>query len=522
MTVSLLAELEAKIRGMNPDDRAQLERLAASELARPFLPNPGPQTMAHASKADILLYGGAAGGGKSFLMLGAAASDHSRALILRRQTVELDGLIADSKTMLRGRGTYNGQDLEWTLDGDKSIKFGGCKEPDDWAKYAGRARDFIGFDEAADFLEVQVQSLIGWLRSTKDGQRCRVILATNPPRSSDGLWLIKWFAPWLDPMHNKPAAPGELRWRILVRGEFIWTDGPEPVEIDGETYTPQSLTFVPALLADNPYLTTTGYRERVQNLPEPLRSQLLHGDFLAGREDADNQVIPSEWVEAAQARWRKPVGKRMMVIACDVAQGGPDKSTVATLHEGWVFDELRAKPGAETQDGPSIVSMIMTARRDEAVIGIDCTGGWGGSARDHLRTHNKIEAVGVVSSQGSDKRDPHSGYEYRNLRSEMWWEFRRALDPTSDDPVSLPPGSTLKAQLCAPTWRDQGGKILIESKDDIRKRLGSSTDEADAVIMAWNLRSRALSAYAAANKRYPTTYLKPSGAAKRYQTSYKR
>jgi hypothetical protein len=59
-------------------------------------------------------------------------------------------------------------------------------EPDDWRKYAGIARDFYGFDEAAEFLEEQVASLTGWLRSTKPGQRCRVILASNPPCGGDG------------------------------------------------------------------------------------------------------------------------------------------------------------------------------------------------------------------------------------------------------------------------------------------------------------------------------------------------
>jgi hypothetical protein len=529
--MSLLAELEARIAGMKPEDRAQLEDMVAGELAKPFLPNPGPQTDAYHCKADILLYGGAAGGGKSGLILGLASTEHHSSLILRRETTQLDGLLEDCRRMV-------GADDAWRFNGSapatwrnfkdgRTITFGGMKDAGDWEKFAGRARDFMGFDEAPAFTEEQVASLIAWLRSTRPGQRCRVVLGANPPRTAEGLWILKWFAPWLDPMFENPARSGELRWRVVVGSEIVWVDGPEKVWIDGVEYTPQSLTFIPSRVSDNPYLEGTGYIERLQNMPEHLRKQLLDGDFMAGRGDQDRQVIPAAWVDAAMARWTPPDGKRMMVIFCDVAQGGKDASTTVSLHEDWVFGQIDAKPGAETQDGPSIVSMITQRRRDGAIIGIDCTGGWGGSAADHFRTHNQIEVARVVSSKGSDLRDPHTGYGYRNVRSEMWWEFRIALDPstttTGQAAISLPPSPKLKAQLCAPTYTDHGGKILIESKDDIRDRLGSSTDEADAVIGAWKLRSRALTAQKAANSKYPTSYLKsaPGRTSARYPTSYK-
>ena len=56
----------------------------------------------------------------------------------------------------------------------------------------------------------------------------------------------------------------------------------------------------------------------------------------------------------------------------------------------------------------------------------------------------------------------------------------------------MPPDRRLAAQLAAPTWRLRGNAIVIESKDDIRKRLGTSTDDADAVILAWHKRDDAL------------------------------
>lgn len=167
-------------------DRAALEKQVAPILATGWVPLPGQQALAYESKADILGYGGSAGGGKSSLLIGTALKDHSRSLIVRREASELDGLIAESRAVVGSSGSFNGQEKEWSLAGGRSLKFGGMKEPDDWRKYAGRARDYIGVDEAAEFLEVQIASLMAWLRSTVKGQRKRLILATNPPRSAEG------------------------------------------------------------------------------------------------------------------------------------------------------------------------------------------------------------------------------------------------------------------------------------------------------------------------------------------------
>ena len=95
-------------------------------------------------------------------------------------------------------------------------------------------------------------------------------------------------------------------------------------------------------------------------------------------------------------------------------------------------------------------------------------------------------------SAGSAARTRDLALEFANMRSELWWRFREALDPQSGDDVALPPDRRLAAQLAAPTWRLRGKAILIESKDDIRKRLGASTDDADAVILAWHQRAQAM------------------------------
>ena len=103
-----------------------------------------------------------------------------------------------------------------------------------------------------------------------------------------------------------------------------------------------------------------------------------------------------------------------------------------------------------------------------------------------------IRAEPVVFSAGSRERTRDGQLTFLNERAEMWWKVREALDPQYGDGIALPPDKRLAAQLAAPTWRLRGNAIVIESKEDIYKRLGASTDDADAVILAWHKRDEAL------------------------------
>jgi len=97
--------------------------LVAEGLAHPFIPNPGPRTEAYLSKADILLYGGAAGGGKTVLLVGCAANDYQRSLIVRREAVQLDGIINFPQELLSGQGRFAGGSSN--LQASNSRTFGG-------------------------------------------------------------------------------------------------------------------------------------------------------------------------------------------------------------------------------------------------------------------------------------------------------------------------------------------------------------------------------------------------------------
>jgi hypothetical protein len=491
--MALLDEVAAKIGALSPEDRQTLvQQVAPLKEKMRFIPNEGRQTEAYLSKADVLLYGGQAGGGKTFLTVGLASQEHQSAIIFRRESAQTDGLEKAGKEIIGDTARYNGTDKEWTWPNGRTLKLAGLQLPGDWAKHAGRERDFIAFDEAGEFLREQVSSLIGWLRGPT-GQRCRVVLPSNPPRSSDGYWLTEWFAPWLDLHHVDRAAPGELRWAYLVDGSPVWVGGPEPVTVDGETYLPLSFTFIPAALEDNPFRNTPEYRAKLNSLPEPLRSQLLYGDFTAGAEDSQDQAIPTDWVKEAQHRWRPqaPVGIPMCAIGVDVAQGGTDQTVLAIRHDGW-FAPLQAIPGEDTPSGAEVAGKVLARRHNDAKVIIDLGGGWGGDALRHLVGQIGPEAVvGYMGVKASSRRTRDQQLRFKNIRTEAYWRLREALDPyqLGGSSIQLPDDRELLADLTAPTFitkSEKGGMAIeLEAKDKLVKRLGRSPDKGDAVVMAW-------------------------------------
>jgi hypothetical protein len=177
---------------------------------------------------------------------------------------------------------------------------------DDKKDWQGRPHDFYGFDEPTELTKSQYQFVIGWLRTERSDQRTRVILAGNPPIDQEGRWLIEEWGPWLDPDYAEPAEPGELRWYYYDDdGRLQWQKTDDPVMINGKMERPTSRTFIPAGLGDNPHLSEDGrYSQRLNALPEPLRSAFRDGDFRAlTRSGNPLQIIPTAWVRAAQRRW---------------------------------------------------------------------------------------------------------------------------------------------------------------------------------------------------------------------------
>ncbi|OZI23740.1 terminase [Bordetella genomosp. 9] len=475
------AEIQQILPYLTPAERAEVNRILSLLPTQVWYPLPGPQTMAYTSTATIIGYGGAAGGGKTDLACGKSLTQHQKVLVLRREATQLTGIVDRFTELLGGRDGYNGAERIWRLTG-RQIEFGSTPNPDDWNKYQGRPHDLLVFDEAANFLESQVRALLGWLRSVDPNQRCQALLTFNPPTNAEGRWIVDFFAPWLDPKHPNPAKPGELRWFATIDGKDVEVADGTPFQHGGDTITPLSRTFIPSRVSDNPYLMGTGYMATLQSLPEPLRSQMLHGDFQAGMEDDAMQVIPTAWIEAAQARWKQRSPKpRMDSLGVDVARGGRDNTILARRHGNW-YDEPLVYEGKATPDGPAVAGVVIAALRDAAPIHIDVIG-VGASPYDFLR-HANQQIIGVNVAEQATARDKSGKLGFANIRSQLWWGMREDLDPANDTGIALPPDRQLLVDLAAPVWRLQSSTIYVESREDIIKRIGRSPDWASAYLLA--------------------------------------
>jgi hypothetical protein len=208
------------------------------------------------------------------------------------------------------------------------------------------------------------------------------------------------------------------------------------------------------------------------------------GEFHSSDEDG---VIPLAWIEAANERWRawdddgRPELPGRRTVGVDVARSGSDKTVMALL-DGSVISELRRTAMEDTMQTTGRVAGIIEADRSRRPI-VDVIG-VGGGVVDRLR-EQKITVTAFNASEGTDRKDRSGELGFSNTRGAAWWNLRELLDPAYGAELALPPDDRLTGDLTAPHWRVlSGGRIQVESKDEIRKRLGRSTDDGDAVVQA--------------------------------------
>jgi len=489
--LSALDEFVQVLTALPPEQRAKVVA-DARNVAKGFIwkPNPGPQTDAYFSDADETLYGGEAGGGKSDLVIGLSLTQHSRSLVLRRTNKEADKLFDRYEEIIGNRDGMNAQ-KGWRIDG-RIIDIGGCQLESDKQKRKGIPHDLKAYDELVDFTESQYLFMNAWNRSTVPGQRCRIVATTNPPTTPEGMWVIKRWAAWLDPTHPKPAKSGELRWYTTIKGKDTEVDGRGPHEVDGKPVFARSRTFIRARLDDNPDLTQTdSYAANLDALPEELREAYREGKFEAGLKDQAMQLIPTAWIRAAQDRWTEaqPKGIPQCAIGVDMSGGSHDPMILAIRHDGWFAPmvEVAAKDIPKDRPGKFCAGQVISYRRDQSIVVVDMGGGHGGGIYECLHD-NSIEALGHKGLDASVRRTKDGQLGFTNRRTEVLWRFREALDPSQPGgcPIMLPPDQLLFADLAAPTYGLQAGKIQAESKKDVCARLNRSTDRGDAVVMAWS------------------------------------
>ena len=197
-------------------------------------------------------------------------------------------------------------------------------------------------------------------------------------------------------------------------------------------------------------------------------------------EAGDDTLIPLAWVEAAQARWLDVEPGEPIEIGCDVARYGSDETVIA-IRRGGRVEPLLVYAQKDTMETAGLVKAAH-AETSATAIKVDEIG-IGAGVVDRLR-ELKCPATGVNVATAAAEPE-----RFTNLRAELWWNLRERLDPNprvNPNPIALPPDDQLLADLTNVKYKiDSRGRIQLESKEEIKKRLGRSPDRGDAVVLAY-------------------------------------
>lgn len=233
--------------------------------------------------------------------------------------------------------------------------------------------------------------------------------------------------------------------------------------------------FLPMTSDDNPYVTED-QREGWKNLPDLLYRKFVLGDWSVSDDPA--RLIQLEWVLNA-ANTDPVAGTHRLGV--DVARYGDDESCWALLR-GNCLAEITSTGGLSIDLVSSKTRELIQANTVNAdQVRVDVVG-LGAGVVDTLRAqHYAVHAFGS-GDKAIDERPP-SAYRFRNRRSQAWWTLREMLRKGELAIPNCPP--KLMQDLTAPRYTMTGDKVItVESKDDIRKRIGRSTDYGDALMMA--------------------------------------
>lgn len=295
-----------------------------------FTPNPGPQTEFLSSNESEVLYGGAAGGGKSYAMLADPMrffhNPNFVGLLLRRTNDELRELKWESMKIYKkiwSDAVWKEKDSMWVLPSGAKLWMTYLERDEDVMRYQGQAFCWIGVDELT-----QYSTPFAWnylksrLRSTDpELQKYLRMRATTNPGGPGHHWVKKMFI--------DPAPAGKSFWATDVdTGEIL----SYPLDYHDPTKAGKPLfkrRFIPAKLKDNPYLYEEGTYERsLMGLPEDQRRKLLDGDWsvMEGAAFAEFNPkyhvctpfdIPSEWRRFRAADYGYSSPSAVLWIAID-------------------------------------------------------------------------------------------------------------------------------------------------------------------------------------------------------------
>lgn len=215
----------------------------------------------------------------------------------------------------------------------------------------------------------------------------------------------------------------------------------------------------------------------------------VRGRFAENDSDA---LIPMAWVKAAIERWyawRDSGGvidyvNGHRIYGVDVARYGDDETCIVQ-RQGDVLYSIDRVGKQDTMTTANKVAALLRYPQSIAIVDVI---GVGAGVVDRLRELRQT-VIPYNASERSTEKDATGEFTFVNHRSATWWKLREMLDPSRPGgaTIMLPDDDQMIADLTAPLWKvQQGARIAIESKDEIKRRLGRSPDTGDAVVIAFS------------------------------------
>lgn len=414
------------------------------------------------------------------------------------------------KAGLAGRITSAGYPM-WKI-GPELVGYG--RKPADYEESAFQGIHaryvLIVIDEACGVVE----HLFNAIDSLATNENARVLAIGNPDDPSshfakicqpDSLWNV--------------IQIDALRTAGMTREKVIGPDPKRPLyPLTAQLMRAERISFSTEVIPAELYSDLTGplwVEERIRNWAGVGQSEIgvIADDALIRRcaasaifmakargvfpTTSNTGVIPLGWVQLAFNRWQDwqdagcPGVPGRVVVGVDVARGiGEGDESALAVRQGNVVRSIETFKSDDTVETAERAARYLTVPQCMAVVDVI---GIGAGVYDTLRRWSADPAHAVISeniefnaSAQSGRTDLLGSFVFRNDRAAAWWNFRELLDPSRGSKIALPPDERLMQELTAPGYDHYvGGRLKVEEKPEIRKRIGRSTDRADAVIQSF-------------------------------------
>lgn len=373
---------------------------------------------------------------------------------------QVHGVLWENIRALHSRGNLPGtvqRSDRWLDDQGRLVGMG--RRPPDHADSAfqgyHREHILVILDEAG--------GIPAWLWTATEavttGAKCRVFAVGNPTDNSSNFAQLR----------NSP----------------IWATD-RITTFDTPNFTGEIEDFPPEIreTARHEFPSREWQRDALRDWGE--HSSLYQVRVMGEFADRDDGLVPLSWVAQANVRWNawhdkgEPEVGGPRIISCDVAWLGEDMTAIA-VREADVIRRVHRYAKMDTVQTTALVEAELEFPASKAIVDVV---GVGAGVVDQLRAHRR-PVTPFNGSAASTRRDVTGQWRFVNRRVEALYNLRELLDPSKGATLALPADDTLTADITTPTYGPRtGGKIWVESKDEIRKRLARSPDVGDAVAMA--------------------------------------